>query len=287
MLSYRHAFHAGNFADVLKHLVLIRTIRYLQQKPKPFLCIDTHAGAGIYALNSPEAGRNREFDSGIGKLLAADVISMPLSGDAPPPVADYLQAVKAANIGGKLERYPGSPWLLQHLLRAKDRLVLCELHSTDFRELQKNMPSRRNIKIYNTNGLTECIAHLPPLERRGVMIIDPSYETPSERGDVIDALANAYQRFATGTLIIWFPMINRHDVNKFEEDIAATGISNIQEFELCIRPDSEPGMSGSVMIVVNPPWPLMDEMKVSLPWLSDRLGIGRHGSWRARQLVNE
>jgi 23S rRNA (adenine2030-N6)-methyltransferase len=280
VLSYRHAFHAGNFADVLKHLVLIRLLDHLVQKDKPFCCIDTHAGPGSYALNGEYAQKNKEFETGIGKLWKRD--------DLPATVAEYVDTVKQLNPPDRLVRYPGSPWLMQHSLRAQDRLFLCELHPTEVDALQKFTDKDNRIHLMFGDGFHECIALVPPLERRGLILLDPSYELKSDYPQVIDTLVSAYRRFATGVYAIWYPVIDRQRMQQFERMIRKTGIKRIQLFELGIRPDSaEHGMTASGMIVVNPPWTLFTEMQQALPYLAQALGESGGGHFRHEELAGE
>jgi 23S rRNA (adenine2030-N6)-methyltransferase len=280
MLSYRHAFHAGNFADVLKHLVLVRILDHLVQKDKPFCCIDTHAGPGTYALNGEYAQKNKEFESGIAKLWDRN--------DLPSVVAEYVDTVKQLNPPGRLMRYPGSPWLMQHWLRAQDRLFLCELHPTEVETLQGFASKDNRIKFIFGDGFQECIGLLPPRERRGLILLDPSYEIKSDYPQVIDTLVSGYRRFATGIYALWYPVIDRARMQQFERMIQKSGIKRIHLFELGIRPDTtERGMTASGMIVVNPPWTLATEMQQALPYLAQALGENGAGHYRCQELAGE
>jgi 23S rRNA (adenine2030-N6)-methyltransferase len=264
MLSYRHAFHAGNFADVLKHSVLIHTLAYLLQKDKPLRVIDTHAGAGSYALTGSPALKNREFDSGIGKLWQRS--------DLPPLVADYVAAVRTCNPGGRLNRYPGSPLLAQQLLRPGDKLFLHELHSTDCRLLKDASGADRRVKIIEEHGFAGLQALLPPLERRALVLIDPSYEIKSDYQHVVAQLKAAHRRFAAGTFALWYPVVLRQRIDELERALTKSGMRNIQLFELGLAPDDpEHGMTASGMILINPPWTLWKAMEETLPWLANTL----------------
>ena len=280
MLSYRHSFHAGNFADVLKHTVLIQIIEYLRKKDKPFRCIDTHAGPGKYNLDSDYALKNREFDSGIGKLWQRN--------DLPECVAHYVSLVKRFNSPGKLVRYPGSPLIAKQLLRDKDHLYLFELHNTEIEVLNTLANNDKRIKVCHADGLKDALGLLPPIERRGLVLIDPSYEIKSDYQQVVETLAAMYKRFATGTYALWYPVIDRSRNKKLEQAIQATGIKNIQLFELGINADgSTHGMTASGMIIINPPWTLAAEMKQALPWLAGVLGNNGRGSYRIQTLADE
>lgn len=278
MLSYRHAFHAGNFADVLKHTILIQILEHLGNKDKPFCCIDTHAGPGRYELDGDYAQKNQEYQNGIGKLWQRD--------DMPECVAEYLNLVKRFNQPDKLTRYPGSPLLIKQLLRNKDRLCLFELHSTEIK-LLKDLASN-HITVSHGDGLKDSLKLLPPIERRGLVLIDPSYEIKNDYTQVVDALKLMHKRFAVGTYALWYPVINRRKNQLLEKAIQTSGINNVQLFELGIRNDSnEHGMTSSGMIVINPPWTLANQMQQTLPWLAEVLGQDGEGFYRIETLVAE
>ncbi len=280
MLSYRHAFHAGNFADVLKHSLLLHTLNYMGQKDKPLRIIDTHAGAGAYKFSNNQPIKNREFDNGIGKLWERD--------DLPPLLQDYVQFVKAFNTGEQLQYYPGSPLFMQANLRPKDNLFLHELHSTDWRLLTEAIGDDKQVKITDDDGLAAMQGLLPPPDRRGLIFIDPSYEIKSDYFDVIKQVIKAHKRFSTGTFIIWYPVVLRQRVEDMEKALIKSDIKNIQLFELGIAPDSpEYGMNSSGLLVINPPWTLWSAMEEALPYLADTLGDNGEGFYRLEQLVPE
>jgi 23S rRNA (adenine2030-N6)-methyltransferase len=280
MLSYRHSFHAGNFADVLKHIVLLEIFEYLKKKDKPFCYIDTHAGPGTYQLNSDYAQKNREFENGIGKLWQRN--------DLPDCVANYVNLIKCFNSTALLTCYPGSPAIAKRLLRSKDRLFLYELHPTEIKLLSDAINRDRRIKVFHADGLKNAIGLLPPNEHRGVTLIDPSYEIKSDYSLVIESLENMYKRFATGTYLLWYPVVERRRIQKLERAIQSSGIKNVQLFELGIQSDTdEHGMTASGMIVVNPPWTLAATMQQILPWLADVLGNDGKGFYRLQTLVDE
>lgn len=280
MLSYRHGFHAGNFADVLKHLVLIQLLDYFCQKPKSFCYLDTHAGAGLFALDDEFALKNREFDTGIGKLWDRQ--------DLPEQIAAYVQQVKQVNPSRKLTRYPGSPLIAKQRVRQQDRLLLCELHSTDVQLLNKNLGRESRITICHADGLSQSLKCLPPLERRGLILIDPSYELKQDYTHVPDTLIKMHKRFATGTFALWYPVIERKRCEQLVHRIKESGIKNIQRFELGIRQDQAGhGMTASGMIVINPPWTLATQLQTLLPWLAEQLGESHEGFYRIETLVSE
>lgn len=280
MLSYRHAFHAGNFADVLKHSLFLHCLSYMTQKDKPLRVIDTHAGAGAYKLGNSQPLKNREFDNGIGKLWQKT--------DLPPLLQDYVAAINAFNSEGRLNFYPGSPILAQAILRPIDRLFLYELHSTDWRLLQENIGKDKRVKIEDDDGLAGMQALLPPPDRRALVLIDPSYEIKSDYQEVIRQVIQAHKRFSTGTIAIWYPVVLRQRIDEMERALQKSGIRNIQLFEFGLAPDNpEYGMSSSGMIVINPPWTLWTAMEQALPYLVDNLSEDGQGFYRLEQLVAE
>lgn len=280
MLSYRHGFHAGNFADILKHTVLVHMLEYMTQKDKPLRIIDTHAGAGVYKLNGPQAQKNREFENGIGSLWTET--------DKPAALTRLLDLVHTLNARGPLQIYPGSPLIAQTLMRPIDRLFLHELHPSDYQFLRDAMRSDRRVKVADEDGLASLQALLPPLERRSLVLIDPSYEIKSDYHHVIKQVINAHKRFAVGSFALWYPVVNRARIDEMELALKKSGIKNIQLMEFGIAPDSlEHGMTSSGMIVINPPWTLWGAMEETLPWLVDNLSDPSQGFYRLEQLVAE
>ncbi|MCX7097532.1 MAG: 23S rRNA (adenine(2030)-N(6))-methyltransferase RlmJ [Methylococcales bacterium] len=280
MLSYRHAFHASNFADVLKHLVLMQLLEYLCKKDKPWCGIDTHAGPGSYTLTEDYALKNREFDNGIAKLWQRN--------DLPDSVARYVALIKDFNGTADLNRYPGSPLIIKHYLRSADRLFLYELHPTEIGQLQATVGRDKRIKTFHADGLKGALGLLPPKEHRGVVLIDPSYEIKTDYTQVVDTLRQQHKRFATGTYALWYPVVERRRNQQLELAIKNSGLKNVQLFELGIKTDSEEhGMTASGLIVVNPPWTLAADMQQVLPYLADVLGIDGAGSFRIETLVAE
>lgn len=280
MLSYRHAFHAGNFADVLKHSVYLHLLEYLTRKETPLRIIDTHAGAGAYPLTANQPLKNREYETGIGRLWNRQTL--------PDIVANYVEAVRSFNPDQRLRFYPGSPLFTQKLLRTQDRLFLHELHGTDCRLLKKAIGPDRRIKVIEEDGLQGMQGLLPPPDRRALTLIDPSYEIKSDYQQVIRHLINAHKRFATGTYALWYPVVMRQRINELEQSLLKSGIKNIQLFELATAPDSmEHGMTASGMIIINPPWTLWAAMESALPWLAEHLSPTNEGFFRQIQLVEE
>jgi 23S rRNA (adenine2030-N6)-methyltransferase len=279
MLSYRHAFHAGSAADVLKHAVHVAVLRYLTGKAKPLYALDTHAGAGAYDLGSPEAAKTREHRAGIERVLAAPV-------EWPDLLAPYLELVRALNPPGRLVRYPGSPCLAHAILRPQDRLELVELHPTDHAALAARFARAERVRVVRADGLTHLVARMPPPERRGVVLLDPSYEIKSDYEAVVQAVARAHRRFPSGVFILWYPVIERERVEALLGAFRETGIRSQYRIELGMLPDSPGrGMTGSGLLLVNPPWTLPALVEAGLPWLKERLAA--EGPCEAGWLVPE
>ncbi len=288
MLSYLHAFHAGGHADVLKHVVLLAILERLTAKDKPLRYIETHAGAGGYDLRSREAQKNREYETGIGKLWNL--------ADSPGAVARWLALVRRYNGGGErggraagsveLARYPGSPWLARELLRAEDSAYLFELHPAAHETLARRFAGDGRVHVLREDGLRGCIGFVPPPERRGLVHLDPSYEVEDEHERVLDALVKAHRRFATGVYALWYPVIERAWVRRFERALQATGLCAIELYELCVAADARGrGLTGSGMIVVNPPWKLHEVMQGVLPWLAQALRLDERAGHRMVELA--
>jgi 23S rRNA (adenine2030-N6)-methyltransferase len=276
-MNYRHAYHAGNFADVLKHAVLALVIEYMKRKPAPFRVIDVHAGAGRYALTSVEAGKTGEWQGGIGRLLGADTRALP--ADAARHLQPYLQAVRAENVGTRLEVYPGSPALALRLMRAHDVLIANELHPEDREHLKAAIGSDRRAKVMALDGWVALRSLLPPKERRGIVLIDPPFEEPRELDRMAEGLAQGLQRFATGVYLAWYPIKDPKPIARFHAELAARGIPDLLRVELLIHPpgDSE-RLNGCGLIVANPPYTLEAELSALLPELSRRLARERAGA---------
>ena len=283
MLSYRHAFHAGNFADVIKHAVLVLLVEALERKEKPFAVLDTHAGAGVYDLGSREARRLREWRDGIARLWG--------HGEAPAELRHYLDAVAVANTGGdreRIRRYPGSPLLVRGLLRPGDRLVLCELHPADHAELGALFAGDRQVAVHNRDGYEALKAFLPPPERRGLVLIDPAYELGDEWERVAEGLATAWRRWPTGVLAAWYPLLSGDPHARLLRAVVAAGLTKVLRVELRLFPQDSPGgMNGAGMLVVNPPWQVDRQITRVLPWLRARLAPDGQGQGRVDWLIPE
>ncbi|MER2471068.1 23S rRNA (adenine(2030)-N(6))-methyltransferase RlmJ [Photorhabdus laumondii] len=260
MLSYRHSFHAGNHADVLKHTVQSLIIESLKEKEKPFLYLDTHAGAGRYQLSSEHAERTGEYLEGIARVWQRE--------DLPQELNAYISTVAALNQSGNLRYYPGSPFIARHLLRQDDKFNLTELHPSDFPLLRNEFSRDNRARVVREDGYQQLKSQLPPPSRRGFILIDPPYELKSDYQAVVQAIQEGYKRFATGVYALWYPVVLRQQIKRLVKELEATGIRRILQIELAVRPDSDQrGMTASGMIVINPPWKLEQQMKSVLPWL--------------------
>ena len=263
MLSYRHAFHAGNHADVLKHTILVHLLRYLTQKDKPLWFVDTHAGAAVYALDEGYATKNLEYESGIARLWARE--------DLPPPLADYVGEVRALNPDGVLRRYPGSPQLALQLLRKQDRLRMFELHSTESKALQQYFrDDGPRALAYAGDGFPGQQAVLPPPSRRALVLIDPSYEDKNDYRHVLAALRDAHKRFAAGVYAVWYPQVQRRESRQFPEQLKQLQHQDWLHVTLTVRQPVAGGygLHGSGMFILNPPWLLPQALDLVMPYLA-------------------
>lgn len=268
-MNYRHAYHAGNFADVVKHVVLTRILEYLKHKPGAFRVIDTHAGIGVYDLSSEEAQKTGEWHDGIGKLLGAEVPQ-----EVAALLTPYLDAVQSFNVAGEIRRYPGSPVITRHLLRNIDRLTAIELHPTDYSTLKSHFEGDWQVRAIELDGYLAMGAHLPPKEKRGLVLVDPPFEKPGEFGRLIDGLLRAVKRWPGGTYALWYPIKDHDAVADFRERLRQSGIPKMLDIRFEIRqPSAEPRFDGTGMIVVNPPFVLDAELRLILPWLHTLLCV--------------
>ncbi len=268
MFSYRHAFHAGNHADVLKHLVLMQLTRYLAQKDKPFWYLDTHAGAGAYALDAGYAQKLSEYREGIGRLWERK--------DLPAALADYVALVRRLNPGERLTAYPGSPYFALWTLRDDDRLRLFELHSKDTQLLQACFSDAgKRVIVEASDGFAGLKALLPPPTRRAVTLIDPSYEDKGDYERVILALKDSLARFATGTYALWYPQLTRREAHELPQRLKRLPAKSWLHVALRVREPAADGfgMHGSGMFVINPPWTLHATLAEVMPYLADALAI--------------
>ncbi len=268
MLSYRHAFHAGNHADVLKHYVLSLVLDYFNQKDKPYWYIDTHAGAGMYTLKSEFAQKNAEYETGIVRVMQAQ--------NLPESLAKFITIANSFNIEGSLDFYPGSPKIAEFMLRKDDKLRLFELHPSDFKLLQENFKGKsKQANIEMQDGFSGIKAFLPPPTRRALVLIDPPYEIKEDYQHVVDCIKDSLKRFATGTYLIWYPLLQRPEPELMLKNLENLEINDWLNVSLTIeKPSSEGyGMHGSGMFVINPPWTLPKTLAEAMPILTSVLGL--------------
>ncbi|EJN09188.1 23S rRNA (adenine(2030)-N(6))-methyltransferase RlmJ [Herbaspirillum sp. YR522] len=281
MLSYRHAFHAGNHADVLKHMVVIQLMQYLGQKDPAYMVIDTHAGAGVYALDGDYASKNAEYETGIAPLWNLR--------DMPEAVKQYVDLVRSLNPSGKLRYYPGSPYCAEKIMREQDRLRLFELHPSEVKILEDNFrkleahaqaqgqrPAARGkrVLVYRADGFAGLKALLPPPSRRGLVLIDPPYEDKRDYGRVVEVLKDALVRFPTGVYAVWYPVLQRNESRQLAERLKRLGAKSWLNVTLAIHgpaPDGF-GLHNSGMFILNPPWTLEPMLREVMPWLVQTLG---------------
>jgi 23S rRNA (adenine2030-N6)-methyltransferase len=280
-VNYRHAFHAGNFADVFKHTVLARIVVHLKEKPAAFRVIDTHAGAGGYDLTAPEPNRTAEWRDGIGKLMAAEIA--PAARDL---LAPYLDAVAARN-GAQLKVYPGSPLLVQSWLRPQDRLIVCEREAGAAHALMRGMRGDNRVKAVEIDGYTALNAYVPPKERRGVVMVDPPFEQADEFDRLAAALAKAHRKWPTGIYVLWYPAKDARRTEAFMRHLARLGITRILRAELALPERGDARLRASGLVVVNPPWKLEGELAVLLPALAAALAGKGRGKTRLSWLAGE
>lgn len=282
-MNYRHVYHAGNFADVVKHVVLTRVIEYLKKKEKAFRVVDTHAGRGIYDLSSEAAQKTGEWRGGIGKVIAAQ-----LSKPAATLLTPYLDAVRANNPDGSLARYPGSPAVARHLLRKQDRLSAIELHPEDAESLAAAFAGDIQTRVIHLDGWLALGAHLPPKEKRGVVLIDPPFEEAGEFARMADGLQKAHRRWPGGVYLLWYPIKDRRAVNAFRATLAESGIPRITDITFEMRPAStEPRLDGCGLAVVNLPHGVDRELQLALAAVKPLLGEGSGARFAITALTGE
>ncbi|MFC4299463.1 23S rRNA (adenine(2030)-N(6))-methyltransferase RlmJ [Castellaniella hirudinis] len=273
MFSYRHAFHAGNHADVLKHAILVQILDYFNHKDAPYWVIDTHAGAGMYALDGEWAGQSGEVIDGLDRLLGAP--------QPPELITRYLRAIQDFNPDGVANRYPGSPALTLHALRAQDKLRLFELHPTEIEVLETTLrhlgTSRRQVAIAREDGFTGMKRLLPPPTRRGLVLIDPAYEDKQDYRHTLQAVRDGLERFASGCFAVWYPLVQRVQAHEMARAFERLPVEWVHATLTVRKPSADGlGLHGSGMFIVNPPWTLHEELRAALPWLTKTLAQDEH-----------
>ena len=283
-MNYRHAFHAGNFADVLKHVVLIMLIEYLKKKPAPFFYLDTHAGRGLYDLSDAQAQRSGEYKGGIGRLLDVRAASLP------PEVAAYVNVVRESAGKGHsaITAYPGSPIIVAALRRPTDRLVLMETLPKEASALSAALGRQRLLSVLESDGYAALKAQLPPRENRGLVLIDPPYESDLEFDRVLAGLEVAHERWPTGIYCVWYPLTDRAGPLRFRHNLERSGIRRVLDVTLSVLPtDAQVGMSGAGLVIINPPWLLDERLQDLLPQLHRLLSPDGLGGTSVEWLVPE
>ena len=276
-MNYRHVYHAGNFADVIKHAILALIIDYLKRKDSPIMVLDAHSGPGLYDLSGVEAQKTGEWQGGIGKLWPGDTV--------PASMLPWLNVVRSFNPDGQLQAYPGSPKLVQWLMRSDDRLVLVEKHPQDHAQLAEEFRRDGRVYVHLADAYAQIKASVPPPERRGVVLIDPPYEEKDEHKKLVRGMAQALKRWPTGIYCIWYPIKARAQIDAFMADLNALSLPPTLVAELMIRQGDDPfRLNGCGMAIVNPPWILAEALEEMLPFLVDAIAPGQ-GSFNLRKLI--
>lgn len=281
MLSYRHGYHAGNFADVLKHVVISLILKHLQKKEKPFCYLDTHAAAGMYDLQSEFAQKNREYINGITAVISLS--------DIPEILESYTSVIKELNHNEKsLRYYPGSPTIAKSFMRPQDRMILCELHNTEIKNLKAEFRGNKQVAVHHIDAYQSLKAFLPPKENRGMVLIDPAFDHKDELTNFIQGIQFAARRWPNGIISAWFPMQTKHFEQKIYRVLKNADIRNILTVELSVLSDSGPRtLFGCGMVIINPPWKLDEELNTVIPWLWNTMSIDSQGSYKVDYLVPE
>ena len=285
-MNYRHHFHAGNFADVMKHVLLLQILTRLNQKDKPYRYIDTHGGAGKYDLSTSEAQKSGEFLNGIHRLVKLDDS---IKRNAPEDVQQYLKIVEKMREGSGKGAYPGSPWFALEGMREIDKATIFEMQRDVFQQLYYNVRDKR-AGLHERDAYEGLFGVIPPKEKRGLVMIDPPYEV--ERKDfpqLVDLIATAYKKWPTGVFAIWYPIKDRAMIDRFEKKMIKTGIRRQLICEVCVWPDDTPvGLNGCGLLVINPPWKFSEDADEALQWLFPHLRMSENGGHAAvRWLVGE
>ena len=279
-MNYRHGFHAGNFADVLKHVVLARILLHLAAKDKPYRLIDTHAGAGRYDLGSDEALRTHEWRDGVARLDQS-----PLAPAVEELLAPWREAVAAAREAHGSNAYPGSPWICRHAMRPEDRLIAAELHDNTFRKLSEALGRDRRCKALEIDGWTALRANVPPKERRGLVLIDPPFEERDEFATMAQAVIEAHRKWASGIYALWYPLKDRDGAEAMLDALLEAGIGRLLRLEIEVdRPEAAGGLGATGMLLINPPWRLAEEAQILLPALAERLAQGPRPRYRCEPI---
>lgn len=278
MLSYRHAYHAGNFADVLKHSVLTLVLEYMTRKEKGFSYVDSHSGAGMYSLSDPYAEKTGEYKDGIAKLISTDV---------PESLLPYIELIQSLNSDNELAIYPGSPGIAKAILRRQDTANLYELHSTDHQLLAEFCERWRKAHVNKSDGYQGVLSHMPTPSRRGVVLIDPPYEIKNDYEKAVETVIDAYKKFSSGTFIIWYPVVTRAYIETMEEKFESSNVKNLLKVEFRLREDSEAyGMTGTGLFIVNPPWQLKSQLEEILPFMKETIGTAE-SEFETTMLIDE
>ncbi len=282
MLSYRHAFHAGNFADVLKHSVLTLVLEYMTRKDKGFYYIDSHSGAGMYQLEDEYAQKTGEYKDGIAKLIDNNDLPESLQ-----PYIDLVKDINQAEQSDELSLYPGSPGIARQFTRRQDSAHLFELHPADIEHLQAYSQRWNKSHVKQSDGYQGVLGLVPPPNRRGVVLIDPPYELKEDYIKAVRTIVNAYKKFATGTYILWYPVVKRELVEQMQDAFTKSDVRNLVQIEFCQKADTqEYGMTGTGLFIVNPPWQLTKQLEEILPYLKSKLGT-QETSFTLKQLIAE
>lgn len=279
-MNYRHSYHAGNHADVFKHAIVLRMSQLMQRKEAPYCYLDSHAGTALYDLQGEASGKTGEYRDGIGRLWSRD--------DLPLLLAEYVAHVSAQNQDAQLRYYPGSPQLIADGLREQDRMILSELHPEDAATLRAHFASDARVAVHERDGYELAKAFLPVAEKRALWLLDPPFERPDDLERCLSAMQLAIQRMRQTVIALWYPIKDERLLRDFYRQVAAAGLPKVLRVELSVRPaDTTLGLNGSGLILVNPPWPLWEELEHALPWLSERLAQSGMGGWRLDWLAGE
>ncbi|PKM30685.1 MAG: 23S rRNA (adenine(2030)-N(6))-methyltransferase RlmJ [Gammaproteobacteria bacterium HGW-Gammaproteobacteria-11] len=279
-MNYRHSYHAGNHADMLKHAILLRMAQLLQRKDAPYCYLDSHAGTGLYDLAAEAAGKTGEYLDGIARLWSRS--------DLPPMIAALRDAVAQHNPDGQLRYYPGSPQLMADLLREQDRMILSELHPEDAELLRQNFAYNPQVAVHQRDGYELPKAFLPVVEKRALWLLDPPFEKTDDLSRSVKAMQLAIQRMRQTVIALWYPIKDQRLLRDFYRQVSTAELPKVLRVELNVRPaDNAMGLNGSGLMLVNPPWPLWEELDQVLPWLADQLAQSGAGDWRMDWLVGE